>query len=193
MTIEELTEKDKNFNVEEFISKVDNLYMMLANSVMNEDIDRVKHKLTDKMYEKYKNYILELQKNNVREVYKDFKIKSIDIERVSEDEDYYYIEVWVISKYLDCYIDKASLKVAYYKGSVLKHYNNLLTLRKQKKAKEPSAIKYCPNCGANVDINNNGICTYCSSPFDMHNYDWILSDMKSYESTGVDLEWLDEF
>ena len=43
-----------------------------------------------------------------------------------------------------------------------------------------SIIRKCPNCGASIDINNNGQCKYCKSIFDMENHDYVLTLLEEY-------------
>ena len=52
MTAKELSEKDKTFTESTFISKVDNTFIMLLSSIMTENIERVKHKISENLYEK---------------------------------------------------------------------------------------------------------------------------------------------
>ena len=39
-------------------------------------------------------------------------------------------------------------------------------------------MKKCPSCGANIDSNNTGICSYCGTSYNLEDYDWILTDIK---------------
>ena len=57
MTISELVEKDSTFSENSFIAKVDNTFIMLLSSIMMYDIDRVKHKISDELYQRYSSLV----------------------------------------------------------------------------------------------------------------------------------------
>ena len=53
MEIKDLINKDNIFSESAFISKVDNIYIMLLSAIMMDDIEKVKHKLSSDLYNKY--------------------------------------------------------------------------------------------------------------------------------------------
>lgn len=42
----------------------------------------------------------------------------------------------------------------------------------------------CPNCGAVLDLDSNGICAYCHTVIPSGKYGWVLIDMKSIQLLG---------
>ena len=42
----------------------------------------------------------------------------------------------------------------------------------------------CPNCGAVLDLDNHGICSYCHTLVSNGDFGWILIDMKSIKLVG---------
>ena len=178
MTIEDLKIKDKSFSETDFISKVDNTYIMLLSSIINQNLDRIKHKLSNKLYERYSIVIKKLKANNEKQLYDELNVKSTQIIDIDETDNEYIIKVLLISRYMDYKID---LNTNMYKSGINDHrieINNYLTFTKFKSTKNEDIVKYCPGCGGNIDSNNTGVCKYCGSIYNTKDYDWILSDLK---------------
>ena len=178
MSIEELVKKDDTFSESSFIAKVDNTFIMLLTAIMTDNMPRVKHKINEKLYEKYSKYVEILNKNNQRQMYDELNVKSTSIISISENHNNYIINVKLISRYMDYIMDKTSSKIISGNNSSRIEKENILQFEKSKMAKEESIARKCPGCGANIDANNNGICDYCGSSYDTENYDWILIEIK---------------
>lgn len=178
MTIEELIQKDKTFSESGFISKVDNTFIMLLSAIMTDNMPKVKHKLSDELYEKNVEYVNELNSQNQRQMYDELNVKSTHIDSISEDDNNYIINVQLVSRYMDYKIDKTTAK--YISGNNTSRIEkiNYLTFKKRKDSKEESHARVCPGCGANIDANNTGICPYCGASYDTYNYDWVLTNIE---------------
>ena len=175
MSTEELIKKDKSFSESGFISKVDNTFIMLLSSIMNGDVKRVKHKLSDDLFNKYDNLVNELNGRNERQMFDELNIKSSEIKNINYENGNYIINVFLVSRYINYVIDKTNGN--YIRGindrRIEKKYN--LTFEKKDKVKEESIARKCPSCGANMDVNNTGRCSYCGSIYNTKDYDWILT------------------
>ena len=45
---------------------------------------------------------------------------------------------------------------------------------------EPDKQEFCPNCGHPMDVNKSGYCEFCHSTYNQENYDWVLTNIKTY-------------
>lgn len=178
MTINELIEKDRTFTQSSFIAKVDNTFIMLLSSIMMKDIDRVKHKINDNIYNLYKIHIDELIKNNEIQMYDELNVKSTEILNITETDTKYVIEVLLVSRYMDYVIDGTTRQYKRGINTQRIEKNNYLTFEKIKDAKQQGVIKKCPGCGASIDFNNTGVCEYCHTSYNTQDYDWILTNIK---------------
>ncbi len=176
--IEMLKEYDPLFNTDEFLSKVGNIYVMLCTSLMFENLDRVKHFISDDVFNKYLNILEHLQSNNERQIFDELCVASSRIEKIMIDNNQITIKVILVSQYLDCVIDKTSSKLK--RGNDYSRVDkyNYLTFVKRVGAKEQGMARTCPSCGANVDVNSNGKCEYCGSFYNNDDFDYILEDIK---------------
>ena len=175
--MDELLKIDKTFNEGMFITKVNNIFVMLHSAIMMDDLNRVKHYISDSIFEKYEGFLASLNKNNARQMYDELNVKNTKIKNIDIKDDCVIINVELISRYMDYVVNKDTGKFisGYNDHRIEKRYN--LEFTKIIGAKVYSMDKKCPGCGANIDVNNHGRCDYCGTIFDAKNYDWILTSI----------------
>lgn len=178
MTIQDLVNIDSTFSESSFIAKVDNTFIILLSSIMMYDMDRVKHKISDELYSKYSTLTQQLKQNNERQMYDELNVKSTEILKIYETDTQYKIDVLLISRYMDYKIDATTGNFKSGINTYRVEKNNYLTFSKNKTSKNSGITKKCPSCGANIDSNNTGICSYCGTSYNLEDYDWILTDIK---------------
>ena len=176
--MEELLKIDSEFNKGMFITKVNNIFVMLHSAIMMDDLDRVKHFLSDEVIEKYEDVLKDLNNRHVRQMYDELNVKDTDIKDVIIKDDCVIINVVIHSRYMDYIVDKDT-------GKFISGYNdhriektNYLEFTKKRGAAAYNIDKKCPGCGANIDVNNHGKCDYCGTIFNAKNYDWILTSIR---------------
>ena len=175
MSIDDLIKKDSSFSESGFISKVDNTYVMLLTAIMTGNMDRVKHKISEDIYNKYKSYVDDLSSKNEKQMYGEPNVKSTSIISINENDDSYIIDVELISRYLDYIIDTNTHNMVSGNNDTRVEKSHILTFTKKKNAKKEGAVRKCPGCGASIDANSSGICSYCGTPYDTATYDWVLT------------------
>ena len=178
VSIDELVMFDKSFSGSAFISKVDNIFIMLLTAIMTDNLKRVKHKLSDELYSKYELLLNDLNSKNERQMFDELNVKSSNIESINVSSDKYIIDVLLTARYMDYVVDKTS-------GNYIRGINDrriqkdyYLTFEKYINAKIENAARKCPTCGASANANNTGICSYCHSVYNTEDYDWILVGIK---------------
>ena len=162
---------------DELISKFSNIYIMLLYAIMTNDIKRVKHFLSDDLYNKYKNIVDSHIQNNETQMYDELNVYKINIENVERTNDKEIFTVKLISRYMDYIIDNKTKK---FKSGVNTHRiekTHILIFEKNNVNNTLKTIHKCPNCGANLDINYNGVCSYCKKSVDLSEEDYILVDI----------------
>lgn len=176
----ELLKIDTNFNEAMFKTKVDNIFVKLHTSIMLDKLEQVKHFLSEEVYNTYDSYIKELNSKNIRQMYDELNVKSTQIESINILEDKIEIKVKIISRYMDYLIDKKTGNYISGNNTSRVEKTNILTFVKNRNTKELQMSRKCPSCGANMDINNNGKCSYCGSIFNLKEYDYILTNINTY-------------
>lgn len=178
ITIDDLMREDSTFTEASFISKVDNIFIMLYSGIMLGNLERIKHKLSDGMIEYYQNIINDLNSKNLRHMFDELNVKSTTITGIYKDNEKYTIEVMLISRYMDYYVDKTTNKFVSGNNSYRIELTNNLIFTKRLNAKVEGATRKCPGCNSNIDSNSTGKCPYCGTFYDTANYDWILEGIR---------------
>ena len=175
--LEHLVLEDKDFSEAKFKAKVDNVFIQLYTAVMKQDLQKVKHFLSEEVFEKYNNKINELQRNNQIQVYDELNVSNTNITNIEEKEDRFEINVTLLTKYLDYKITKDTKK--YISGDRDVRVEKFVKLKfsKIKNAKALGNARRCTGCGANIDLNKNGVCEYCGSIYVLRDYDWVLDEV----------------
>lgn len=161
----------------ELLSKFSNIYIMFLYSIMTNDMERVKHYLSEELYKKYKNIVENHIKNNETQMYDELNVYQIDIESKEVVDDKEVITVVLVSRYMDYIIDNETNNI---KSGINTHRvtkTNYLTFEKPINVINTKVIHVCHNCGFSLDINFNGVCRYCKKSADIKNEDYILTDI----------------
>ena len=177
MEIYELEKMDNSFTQSMFITRVNNIFTKLLNGIMFNNLEDVRHTISDNVYNYALNIINENISKNLRKMYDELNIKSTDIYNIYVDNDYYIIEVIITTRYLKYYIklDNGDYVSGDKTNRVVEKYK--LVFKKKKNTKSLKSIRYCTNCGKALDLNNSGKCIYCNTYFDIKKYDYILESI----------------
>ena len=178
MTLNELEIKDQNFNESMFITRVNNIFTKLFNGIMFQDLDDVRHNISDDVYKYALNIINENKDKNLRRMYDELNIKSTNVENIDVNDEYYEIEVIITTRYLKYFIslDNGDYVSGDKDNRVIAKYR--LVFKKKKDTIVQNSIRRCSNCGASIDINDSGKCKYCNTYYDTAKYDYILDKIE---------------
>ena len=80
--MDELISPDSTFSVESFLSKVNNIYVMLCTSMMTNNLKRVDHFIGDNLYNRLQSELEELNDNNLIHMYDELNVKNSYIDKV---------------------------------------------------------------------------------------------------------------
>lgn len=174
--IEEIKKIDTNFDEAMFLSKVDHIFIMILDAIMERDLSTVKHYLSDDIYNKFNDMVNSYLNSHKIRLFDEMNVKSTNIDSVNITEEDININVTITSRYMDYFIDEDGN----YISGVNDHRIELihkLVFTKKINAKELKEARRCPNCGNTLDINHSGVCPYCNQTIDMSNYDYILVEI----------------
>ena len=99
---------DKDFNEAMFITKVNNIFIMLYTSIMMDDLDRVRHFISDNLEKKYELILKELKEKHLRQMYDELNVKDTNITNIEIKDNKICINVKLISRYMDYKIDSST-------------------------------------------------------------------------------------
>ncbi len=177
MLVDDFISIDKSFDEVTFLSKANHIFIKLLSSIMLDELDNVKHFISEDVYNYANSIIVDNKNNNTCQMYDELNIKSSSIKSIEVNENVYTIKVYLQSRYMDYIInlndgsyvsgnDKSRVQVDY-----------ILTFTKKVNVLNQGISKKCPTCGAPMNINDSGKCEYCGSIFNQNDYDWILTKL----------------
>ena len=176
--MEDLIRLDKTFNKEMFITKVNNIFVMLYTSIMLDNLDRVRHFIGNDLEDKYEAILKEYRDKNIRKMYDELNVKNTKIVDINIDGNKVIITVELISRYMDYFVDRDTGKYISGINDRRIEKRNHLVFEKIIGAKYKHIARKCPGCNANMDVNSNGKCSYCGGIYNTEDYDWILTSLE---------------
>ena len=156
-------DKIKEYGIDEnkMIETAYSTYVDIQNAWMDNDINRVKDKLSDELFNTYKMQLLTLKRNNQCNVMSDFNFISGYIYDIDDSNNKLSISVYLNVNCKDYLIDKSSEKVLRGNKNKVWDYEYTIDYLITKDMKD--VLNKCPNCGAGLDEEAGAriICPYC--------------------------------
>lgn len=178
--LDELIKYDSNFNEGVFKSYIDNIFVKLYTAVMLDDLDSVRHFISEEVYLKFKDKIDDLNRKKLTQMYDELNVKSSEITNVEITDTEFVITVKLISRYMDYQINKDTGNFVSGNNKSRIEKENILVFKKTRDFKNQNNLRRCPGCSAPIDVNNNGVCSYCGRTYNLEKYDYILCDISTY-------------
>ena len=176
MTLEELREKDQDFNASLFIGKVNNMLKKIYNAITLNELDTVKHFLSESAFQKIQEKNDEVIQKGNHLNYEEVNVNSV-IRNVDDGDDYYRIEVYATIKYLQ-YVKSNDGKIISGNDENRVTTNRRVLLTKLKNTNDKKGFYRCLGCGATLDINDNGKCSHCGRIFNLEEFDYIIDSIE---------------
>lgn len=175
--LDELIKYDTSFNEASFKSYIDNVFVKLFTSVMLDEVDDVRHFLSDEVYLQYKAISDENKSKNIIQMYDELNVKSSNIVNVEITDNEYKITVLLISRYMDYQLDKNSGNLISGNNTSRIEKNYKLIFTKKRQFLQQGVVRKCPGCGASLSVNTKGVCEYCGTTYNMEDYNYILTSI----------------
>ena len=174
--LEEIAKYDKDFSEGTFLTKVDHIFIMILDAIMDNDMSSVKHFLSEDIYLKYEELTKEYSSKGYTRIFDEMNVKSTQISDYKVDENNINVEVILTSRYMDYFLDSNG---EYVSGENTRRIekNHFITFTKKLNAEKYNEIRRCPGCGASVNVNENGKCKDCGTIFNASDYDYIITKM----------------
>lgn len=177
-SIKKLIKIDKDFSVERFKSYASNLFIQITLAIMGKKLNKVKHFISNELEEKYQKKINSLNENGYIQIYDELNVSEIKFINVCINNNSYKIKINLFSKSMNYIVDSSTKEFITGNNQYRTTKRYVLTFEKRKDSKLQSENRVCPNCGANIDVNYNGECSYCGSIYNLEDFNWILVDIK---------------
>ena len=163
-----------------FKTKIDNIFVKLHTCIMKQDLSDVSHFIGNNLQEEFEEKINNLKKENKRQIYDEINVKDTRIISRNIENNKEVIEVEIISRYMDYIIDINTYNLLSGDDTRRVEKRNILIFEKKLDSKEIGLVRRCPGCGASISANTTGICEYCGRVFNWEDYDYVLTEIKTY-------------
>lgn len=175
MTVEELKEKDRDFNSSVFISKVNIAVKKIYYAVSLNQLDMCDCFVSDRVLETLKEKIKKAYDIGLRINYNDVNVET-EIREISIVDNCYQIDVMCDIKRIKYYTYLNDNSVAKGDPNYSMSVFHRFALRKRIDAQN-SRVYSCFGCGANINHNDSGICEHCGRIFDLDKFDYTIEEM----------------
>ena len=155
-------------STDELISKISNMYIMLLYAITKEDIKRVRHYLSEELYDRYQRIVEDNIAANVKQRYDEMNVASVSI----DNNEGKLIEAILVVKYIDYKIDRNTQRCV--SGDNLTRKSHVVRLTIVNNKEKSNQIYRCPNCGAGLNVNFTSVCNYCGTPLDNENSEYVI-------------------
>lgn len=167
-----------DFDRTAFLNQGYQIYLDVQNAWMNFNLDSVKDKLTDEMFNMYESQLDTLEVKGEQNIMKDFTkvreaIGSVDVQNGNITISAYYVV-----EFYDYIVEKSSGKLL--RGVSNRKIRITYEMKFRQTLDKSSLVTHCPNCGADLGaINGATTCKYCGSKIVSENAKWVLTDKKN--------------
>ncbi len=174
--INEIIKYDTNFDESIFLTRIDHVFIMILDAIMERDMSSVSHYLSDDVLNKFTSLVNEYLNDGKIRLFDEMNIKESNIESVNVSEDKINITCRIVTRYMDYFINEDGDYISGINDHRVEN-THYVVFSKRLDASELKAARRCPNCGHTLDINASGICPYCNGVFNMEKYDYIVTSM----------------
>lgn len=173
LVIEEIKKYDAFFLESKFKSFVDNVFIQIHLAIMARDIERVKHFVSNEIYQKLEQRVADLKSQGWIQMYDEINVKNTVLMDMNTSDSKIFIKVNLTSRYMDYIVDE---NMKYLEGNkdFRVEKENYLVFCKKIECLDNESIRRCFSCGHPMDVNQNGKCDYCGTIYDQENVGWVL-------------------
>lgn len=159
-----------------FLHQGFSIYKDVQNAWMNFKLEDVKDVITDELYNMYESQLATLEVKGEQNIMKDIVLKNSYLKSITVENKTITIKTGYVIELYDYIADQATGKVK--RGNSNKKIRMTYEMSFRKTLDENRQVKYCPNCGAKLNMNSSGTCEYCGSKIVSENTKWVLTEKK---------------
>lgn len=174
----EILKYDSSFTESKFKSFVDNVFIQIHLAVMMKEPEKIRHFVCEELYQEITKKVENLKRRNVIQMYDEINVKQTTILREEVKENFMEIEVNITSRYMDYLMDEDGNFISGVNTERIQKENYLLFRKKIDFSKQGS-VRKCPGCGASIDVNASGLCSYCGTTYNLEDKDWVLVSLRT--------------
>ena len=156
---------------------VRNYFLELNAAWTNHDLSKVRHLISDRLYEANSFWMALYKQNGWNNRLDDLKIQNIELVKIELDKYYETITVRVFASCFD-YTEDTHRKIIGGSKKNRRAYTEYWTFARRAGVEKTEVVfnlNACPQCGAAADkMGQSAICEYCGSKISTGEFSWVL-------------------
>jgi predicted lipid-binding transport protein (Tim44 family) len=169
---------DPAFDTEAFLESVQRAFFVVEEAWTERKPDMSRQVMADGLWQQHQVQIEQYVNGHKRNVLEDLAVGDLTVLSAHSDDTYDTITVRVLAACADYDVDDTSGKVVRGSRDVGQWQEDWTFQRSSKATTKPAGgtlSAKCPNCGAPLDLDLQGVCKYCHAPIMSGAYDWVLA------------------
>lgn len=169
---------DPAFDQDAFLEQVQKAFFVVQEAWSQRKPDMSRQVMADGIWQQHRMQIQGYIDENKRNVLSDLAVGDISIVAAHSDQTYDTITVRVLAACADYDVDDKTGKVVRGDKRVEQWQEDWTFQRSSDATTKPDGgtlSSKCPNCGAPLDVDIQGVCKYCRAPVMSGKYDWVLA------------------
>ncbi len=184
-----IRQNDPSFSGEDFISYARYVYAAIQDAWSKRNLEPVRIYLHDNLYNQTQKQIDKKLANGVVNIINNINVDTAYLTAYRRDRELEYVTVYLKATLTDYEINEKTKQVL--RGDPNARYQLRYTLKfvrnlNVKTSGSTPTMRYCPNCGAQIEMSSSGKCRYCGSTITSGQYSWVLSEYSSIRNDTVD-------
>jgi Tim44-like domain len=174
---QKLLGQDPNFSEQVFLDKVQTAFFLVQKAWTQRNQDVARAVMSEALYRRHKMQTDELLQKGRTNVLENIVIGGTQIVKIASENDYDAITVRIRASMSDYMVDDKTGQVAdgHKEPRPFTEYWAFVR-RYDKRTQKPAETKayLCSNCGAPLEINESGKCSYCGTLSTAAAFDWVV-------------------
>jgi predicted lipid-binding transport protein (Tim44 family) len=174
----EIEAHDPAFSQEPFLESVQKAFFIVQEAWTDRKPEMSRQVMADGIWQQHQVQIQKYLEEHKRNVLEDLAVGDLRILSAHSDQTYDTITVRVFAACADYDVDDEKGKVIRGNRSVQQWQEDWTFQRSSGATTKPGAgtlNSKCPNCGAPLNVDLQGVCDYCHQPIMGGKYDWVLA------------------
>lgn len=169
---------DPAFNVDAFLARVQKVFFLVQEAWSECKPEISRRVMADALWQQHRVQIEGYVERHQRNMLDNLAVANVSIVSASSDESYDTITVRILAACADYDVDTQTGKIVRGNRSVQQWSEDWQFQRSSKATTRPDGgmmENRCPNCGAPLQVDLAGVCTYCHAQIMAGDFDWVLT------------------
>lgn len=171
-----LQQKDPALDWNALTARMNMIFMTFQRAWAGRDLATMRPFLSDALFTTQNFWVSEYLRQGLQNITENAQLHNVELSRVTTDAYFDAVTVRIWASSLDFTVTDQGGKIVSGNRSTPRRYTEYWTFIRSSRAKgPPKTDAACPRCGAPLNVNMGGQCTYCQSKVTTGDFDWVLS------------------